>query len=130
MNIVTRALAQKIKDEELKAWIVQWDALEALVIRVYKGKAVSMEDRDEWARLNPWLIQAYPRWEAALRPHWQKALLAGEPARVDPFRRLLGVAQAEEFAGSWEAMQTLPAAREAINRLLLEMGDRTANSTI
>lgn len=124
MNIVTRTLAKKVKDRRLKEWIAHWDALEALVIRVYKGKAATAENEAEWGRLRSWLLQAYPRWEAALRPHWQKALLAGEPAGEDPFCRLMAFAQAREFVDNWAAMQTLPAAREALNRLLIEMGEK------
>jgi len=124
MNIVTQALAKKIKDRRHKDWIAHWDALEALVIRVYKGKEARVEEEDEWGHLRPWLQKEYPRWEAALRPHWRQAQVAGEPAREDPFLRLLSFGRAEEFVGNWAAMKTLPAAREAINRLLMEMGEK------
>jgi hypothetical protein len=33
----------------------------------------------------------------------------------DPFLRLLAAEQASDFVGDWEAMQYLPAAREALN---------------
>jgi hypothetical protein len=130
MNIVTRALAIKIKDRRLKDWIAHWDALEALVIRVYKGNQAGAQDEAEWGRLRPWLQKEYPRWETALGPHWRQAHVAGEPAREDPFLRLLAYEQAQAFVGNWAAMKTLPAAREALNRLLMEMGEGKDRETV
>jgi hypothetical protein len=128
MNIVTGALAKRLKNHHLKDWIAHWDALEALVIRVYKGKKATSEDETEYRRLRAWLTRNYPRWQAALRPHWQQSLLAGEPALADPFTRLFSALQAADFAGDWSAMQTLPAAREALNRYLLELQERSSTA--
>jgi hypothetical protein len=38
----------------------------------------------------------------------------------DPFANLLEPAQASDFVDNWTAMQTLPAARESLNMLLLD----------
>jgi hypothetical protein len=124
MNIVTHALAKNIRNRRLKGWIARWDALEALVIRVYRGKRAAPEDEVEWSRLRPWLLKQYPAWQAALLPHWQQARLGGEPAREDPFARLLSFSRAADFTGDWSAMQTLPTAREALNRYLLDLQER------
>ncbi len=120
-NIVTRALAKRTKDRRLKAWIAHWDALEALVIRVYKAKGATPQDEAEYRRLRTWLSKQTPAWAEKLRPYWRQATLAGAPAQEDPFARLLSPAQAAEFAGDWRFMQTLPAAREAINQYLLDL---------
>ncbi len=120
MNPVTHSLLKQVQDAELEAFVQLWDALEALVIRVYKGKAAAVEDREEHSRLRAALQVRYPRWQPVLDPHWRRARLAGELAREDPFRFLLQIEDAAGFAGSWTAMQSLPAAREALNAYLLE----------
>ncbi len=123
MNPVTQALAKRLKDEHLRAFIAHWDALEVLVIRVFRAKRAAPEDEAEYRRLRGWLQANYPRWEEALRPHWQQAMMAGAVAREDPFARVMAASRARDFVGNWSAMQALPAAREAINRLLLELLD-------
>jgi hypothetical protein len=47
--------------------------------------------------------------------------------REDPFARLLAAGAARDFAGNWAAMQTLPAAREALNRWLMDLIDASDN---
>lgn len=119
MNIFTRFLSGGLQDGRLEEWISHWDVLEALVVRVYKGKGATAEDEGEYGRIRPWLQENYSQWQVALKPHWQVALVAGKPAKVDPFERLMRAERAADFVGDWEAMQVLPAAREALNRLLL-----------
>jgi len=120
MNPVTQSLLKQVQDEPLAAFIQGWDALEALVIRVYKGKSAGEADREEHDTLRAALLQSYSRWQPVLDPHWRQARLAGELAREDPFRFLLQVEEAAGFVGNWTAMQSLPAAREALNSYLLE----------
>jgi hypothetical protein len=120
MNPFTRSLLGQIQDEELAAFVRRWDALEALVIRVYKVGEAGEADLAEHSRLRLVLLEAYPGWRPALDPHWRRARLAGELAREDPFAFLLAVPQAAGFIQNWTAMQTLPAAREALNGYLLE----------
>lgn len=124
MNPVTRALARRLEDDHLRAFIAHWDALEVLVIRVFRVKEATPEDEAEYRRLRSWLQENYPRWQEALRPHWQQAMMAGEVAQEDPFARVMAASQARDFVGNWPAMQALPAAREAINRLLVELLDK------
>jgi hypothetical protein len=120
MNIFTRFLSGGLGDKKLEEWIRHWDGVEGLVVRVFKAKGATAEDEGEYGRLRPWLLAHYPAWEGALRPHWQAAKVAGALAKQDPFARLLRVETAGGFVGDWEAMQHLPAAREALNRLVVE----------
>lgn len=119
MNPFTRFLSRGLRDEALAAFIERWDALEGLVIRVYRGQAAEAEDEAEYRALRGWLERQYPRWQAALRPYWRQAQVAGKAAERDPFSRLLEARTAADFVGDWEAMQHLPAAREALNQLVL-----------
>ncbi|GJM41140.1 MAG: hypothetical protein DHS20C20_14220 [Ardenticatenaceae bacterium] len=66
----------------------------------------------------PWLRRAYGGWEGALRPYWQQTKAAGELTQTDPFKLLLDLETPADILGNWHAMQHLPAAREALNRLL------------
>ncbi len=120
MNPFTRALLTRTRNEALRAFVARWDVLEALVIRVYRAAAASEADRQEHRTLRQQLLRDYPRWRAPLQPLWQTARRGGEPCKEDPFEFLLRAEDATCFIGSWEHMQALPAAREAINRLLLE----------
>lgn len=127
MNLYTRSLLQQLKGRrlngagELEALIAHWDALEELVIRVFKGKSASAGDQEEHRRLRNWLQKNYPRWQARLQPFWQQARVAGAPPREDPFVYLLAIPQAGDFVKNWAAMQTLPAARETLNHFLVSL---------
>ena len=121
MNPFTDTLVAQIKDAEIAAFVAYWDQLEALVIRVYKGKQAVAEDEEEWKAIQPWLQKHYPQWREVLHPFWQGATIGGEPAKGDPFEFLLAASEAAEFIGNWLAMQTLPAARQAINAWLIAL---------
>jgi hypothetical protein len=45
--------------------------------------------------------------------------------QADPFLAILAAKDASDFAGDWGALQTLPAAREALNKLLLSIIGRS-----
>ncbi len=123
MNPFSRFLAGATPDPALREFVVAWDELEALVIAVYRqGSAGAWEER-RWRRMRPRVAEAYQFWAESLATFWPNARVAGEPAREDPFTALLAVARAADFAGNWQAMQTLPAAREALNRLLISRGE-------
>lgn len=119
MNLFTRFLRQWNKDKDLERLIEHCDALEALVIRVYKGGEAKAADEAEYHALRSWLRANYPEWQDELQPLWRKAKVAGVAATKDPFLRLIEAESASEFVGDWEAMQNLPAAREALNSLVL-----------
>lgn len=118
-NPFTRSLTGRARDTAFGAFVERWDAVEALVIRVYRGERATETDEAEWRSLRAHVAGEYPRWRKALDPHWRAARAAGEPASEDPFLLQLSRERAELFVGDWRAMQFLPAAREAINRLLI-----------
>jgi hypothetical protein len=120
MNPFTKALAAGLRSRRFKTFIERWDALEALVVRVYRAGAATSEDERAFAGLKHWLTRHYSEWQAALEVYWRTTLRAGQPCMDDPFRHLLSAAHASDFCGSWTHMQALPAAREALNRLILE----------
>ena len=121
MNPFTRFLRQWNQgDAELDQLVEQCDALESLVIRVYKEGEASAADEAEYRTIRGWMRNNYRFWQDALRPFWQEARVAGRPATEDPFLRLTAPESASAFAGDWEAMQVLPAAREALNRLVIQ----------
>ena len=120
MNAFTRFLRQWNRDKGLETLIEHCDALEALVVRVYKQGAASGADEAEYQALRRWLQGNYASWREALRPHWQAARVNGTATRQDPFEVIFRAENASDFAGDWSIMQQLPAAREALNRLLLE----------
>ena len=122
MNPFTRAILKRIKDRRMSDFVRHWDALEALVIRVYKTGEASTEDEADHRRVREWLQKNYPRWQSELDPHWRSARIAGELATEDPFAYLIARSSAAEFAGDWRAMQSLPAAREALNEYLISLG--------
>ena len=120
MNPFTQSLLKQISDKKLVSFVTHWDALEALVVRVYKGNAATPQDAAEHARLRQVLLHDYPAWQAALSAYWPQTRAAGRPTQADPFAFLLAIPHASDFVDHWTAMQTLPAAREALNRMLVE----------
>ncbi len=126
MNRFTHFLQQWLRPGASLAPLVEHlDALERLVIRVYKGNEATAADEAEYGRLRPWLQDNYPAWQEALEPYWRQSLVAGQPAEADPVWRLLQAEAARDFMGDWGAMQHLPAIREALNRLILaESGEK------
>jgi hypothetical protein len=120
MNPFSRFLRQWSPDEGLDQFVVRWDELEALVIRVYKQSAARPEDEAAYATLRPWIREQYQAFRSVLAPHWRAALVGGQPAKEDPFLHLLRPEKAAAYIDNWPAMQNLPAAREALNRVLLQ----------
>lgn len=121
MNPVTRVFLDRLGAHPIEAFASDWDALEALVIRVYKNEAATTADESEYKRLQTRLAESYLNWRDALRPFWQGKLAGGKPAARDPVLLLTAPEAACEFVGDWEAMQTLPAARQALNEYLLKL---------
>jgi hypothetical protein len=120
MNPVTRSLLQQLDDNDLKRWVEAWDEVEAVIIGIYKAAATGSAHIRRYRRLRGRLLKSLRRWSEALEPHWRASQMSGEPVGSDPFAQILGRAEAGDFVGDWEALQTLPAAREAINSFLLE----------
>jgi hypothetical protein len=120
MNPFTRAILKRLADRRIAGFIERWDALEALAIRAYKSRSASPADEAEHHRLRAWLLKNYPRWQPAFSAYWPEARVAGKPAREDPFAALLAIQAAAGFVGNRAALQTLPAARETLNRYLVD----------
>lgn len=121
MNPFTRFLRQWTTDKDLHTFVEHCDALEALVIRVYKQGDATAADEAEYQALRRWLQANYASWKEALHPYLQDAPDSDEGFE-DPFEALLRAERASAFVGNWRMMQKLPAAREALNRLVLKQG--------
>lgn len=119
MNPFTRFLKQWTKDDKLDELIEHVDALEALIIRVYRQGKATAADEAEYQALRRWMEANYSSWQDRLQPLWEEATVAGEPAQEDPFLRLFRAEHAAAFVDDWKTMQTLPAAREALNKLVI-----------
>lgn len=122
MNPFTRFLVRNHDDVTLRHLLDHCDALEALVIRVYKGKQATPDDEVEYAELRRWFQAHYANWSGKLKPYWHKVLAGGQTPEQDPILRLLAAATAADFVGDWGAMQHLPAAREMLNQFVVNLG--------
>jgi hypothetical protein len=119
-NPFTRAILKQVDDPELRDFVVYWDSLEFLVVRVFRAEVASQEDEAEHNRLRSWLSRNYGRWQARLTAYWRQTQVAGQPTRQDPFLFLIAAPASSQFVGNWTAMQYLPAAREALNQFLID----------
>jgi hypothetical protein len=119
VNPFSRYLRQWSQSHALDEFVAYWDALEYVVVSVYREKQTAVAAAPEFSRVWPWLRRHYPHWQASLTPFWQLTTVAGAPAPADPFQLLLDLDSPERISGNWEAMQVLPAAREALNRFIL-----------
>ena len=120
MNPFTHFLVQLLPkdDSGLQAFVHHWDALEVLVIRVYRSGKAETADEEEYQELSTWLEENYVLWQDRLNAYWQETKVGGQITTQDPFLRLMVPRQAADFVGDWAAMQHLPAAREALNRYI------------
>jgi hypothetical protein len=119
MNPVTRALLNELADAGAERFVQDWDELEKLVIEIYKEASASPEHENAYRHLSARLHVSYPPIREALAIHWRAAMIRGRAIEADPYALLMGQKAAAEFVGNWEAMQTLPAAREALNEMLV-----------
>jgi hypothetical protein len=119
-NPVTAQLARRIKDRRIRRFVERWDALEALIIRIYKSEETAPDDQKAYRPLRRKLRRDLNRYREALDGYWPGMAVGGELTRDDPFAALLAPRRARAFVGNWRAMQQLPAARQAINEWLLD----------
>lgn len=119
MNIFTRFLSQFSGDSSLGAFVARWDVVEEVVVRAYRGGEVTAEDGALYLEARGWLRDHYGGWAARLRPYWQNSKVGGTLEHGDPFLFLLAYEEAADFVDNWSAMQHLPAAREALNGLIV-----------
>lgn len=119
MNPVTRALLKQLGDGELNKFAEDWDTLEVLIVEIYKQKSLSFDQQEEFFQLQERLQARYAPLQDDLGLFWPKTRVRGESVTTDPFAALLSKQAAQEFVGNWDAMRTLPAAREALNLMLM-----------
>lgn len=119
MNPFTNFLRQWSADDDFDTFVTYWDRLERLTIRVYRQKLTVDAAESEFAEVWPWLRQRYGRWQPYLETFWQKSTAAGQPTQTDPFLLLLEKPSPAAILDDWQAMQHLPAAREALNQYIL-----------
>lgn len=119
MNPVTHGLLQKLNDPLLTAFATDWDTVTELIIEIYQQKSLTVEQQQIFFEAQERLQAAYPILAAELEPHWRAARIKGELVVGDPFLAVLSKRSAKEFVENWDAMRTLPAAREALNMLLM-----------
>jgi len=122
-NPFTNFLRQWNRRPDLDEFVRYWDALERIVVRVYREKATVEEAGPEFEQVWPWLRRHYGEWREVLRPFWQQTKAAGAPTQTDPFQMFLNMQSPQDIVGDWRAMQHLPAAREAVNQYLLAKSD-------
>ena len=123
MNPFTRHLLESSGRPEFGPLVEAWDAMESLVIRIYRAGEVGPEDETEYSALQQVVKRHLGVWGAALETTWPGATVAGQPAERNPFEEILERPSAAAFVGDWGAMQTLPAARQALNSLLQQGAD-------
>jgi hypothetical protein len=121
MNPFSRFLRKDVKNFDLSTFVEHWDQLEFIVVATFRGESVDVPEKT-WSKTRAYLFKAYPKWENALRPLWHGTLIGGKPAESDPFRWLMEHESPSAFVDNWLAMQTLPSAREALNKLMIAEG--------
>ncbi len=129
MNPFTETLLSEIEDDQLIAWVSNWDVFEALIIEVFREGTVSESQTELYPKLKQALANSYSNLKDELEPHWQGRQAGGTPIEGDPYLELLSAEDLDKFVENWEAMQLLPAAREAINAYLLTQVEDQGDST-
>jgi hypothetical protein len=119
MNPVTRGLLQQIGDKKFETFAQEWDALEALIIEINRQKSLSFAQQEEFFHIQARLRQSYNAILNEVEPFWRAAKIKGELLGADPYAKLIETASGQEFLENWPVMQTLPAAREAFNQMLM-----------
>lgn len=123
MNPVTRSLLDRIADPALAEFALAWDEYEERVVNTFRQGTCPPDEVRRLADLGRLLRQRIGAWEGTLEPHWRSTRLDGEPVASSPFREILAVEPPEAFIGNRRVLRLLPAAREALNHLLLESAD-------
>ena len=122
MNPVTDKLIAQVADPDIVALVEHWDAVEALVIRVYRAGKAAPADIAEYQSTITWLRDHHPAWRETLEPYWRAVMIKGVgPVSEDPFAGFLAVDSARAFVKNWDAMRALPAIRQATNEWLLDV---------
>ena len=124
MNPVTRRLLDDVDDPELAAFALAWDGLEECLVQIYRMGEVSPELAARHANGRASVEAGLGTWEPALQPHWTATRINGAPPSKSPFLAVVAVRRPDAVIGDHDLIRTLPAAREALNHLLLERAVR------
>jgi hypothetical protein len=125
MNPVTRRLLDEIDDPELAAFALAWDSFEECLVRIYRDGDCPPELEQRHAELRATVARDLGSWERDLRPLWLATRIEGAAPAQSPFQTVVAVRRPRDVIGNRALMRTLPAAREAINHLLLDRGARS-----
>ncbi len=124
MNPFSAFLRRNLRDRSLRTFASRWDRAEDLVIRTYRREIEPVGAQKEWRKLRRQLLKAYPKFSGQLSSFWKQSTIAGKEPDGDPFATILSHEQVSSFEGNWKMLQTLPAAREAINMLVISREKR------
>jgi hypothetical protein len=124
-NPFSRFLGRDLGHTALDQFRHDWDLLEALIVQLYRGEVDPTASQGEWASIRRRARKGLRRFGPALKPYWQDAKVGGEDAAEDPFVTLTRSASTSAFVDNWRMMQTLPAARQALNGLLIAAGQKS-----
>lgn len=117
-----RTLGSSDDTPDVEQFVANWDVVEAIVVDVNKRGHATDEERAAYAEARAALLPNYEQqWVGRFAPHWPQTLEAGQPAPADPFPRILAPETADGFVQNWAAMQALAAARETLNRYILNL---------
>jgi hypothetical protein len=119
MNPATRALLNQLDDPAFANFIEGWDQLEGLLVHIHRANTATAEEEAEFKGLRQRLKGHYLLWKDDLSEFWPRTRVSKQHTRRDPFQRILETEDAGRFVVDWALMQTLPAAREAINLYLV-----------
>ena len=125
MNPVTRRLLDEIDDPDLAAFALAWDSFEECLVRIYRDGDCPPDLEQRHAELRATVERDLGVWEEDLRPFWLATRIDGAAPAQSPFRMVVAARRPHDVIGNRDLMRTLPAAREAINHLLLERGARS-----
>ncbi|MCW1969824.1 MAG: hypothetical protein KIH69_017055 [Anaerolineae bacterium] len=120
-NPFTQSLMANVQNDELHMFVRQWDTLEGLIVGIFRNKRATAADAQLYLHVQSDLVSRLPNWQTALHPHWQGKKIGGQIAQADPFAALIAPNAASDFIGNLRLMQTLPAAREALNEMIVQL---------
>jgi len=124
MNPVTQALLKELKEPELDKFVEAWDTLNDLIIEIFKQKSTTFEQQETYFEVQEKLQTSYAKLKKQLEPFWRATRVKDGLIVGDPFQTLLEKQSAKEYVENWDAMRTLPAAREALNQMLMARIER------
>lgn len=130
MNPVTRRLLDDVEDPELAAFALAWDGLEECLVQIYRMAECPPELAARHAEGRASVEAGLRTWEPALQPHWNETRINGVPPSESPFLAVVAVRSPGAVIGDRDLMRTLPAAREALNHLLLERAVRPGGDDV